>query len=68
MICMKNVRFSSCPGAKVGRQGPPGSARAQPCFRFLIKLEFQLVLPASSSHIVLALGHFFLVLVNDFVN
>ena len=27
---MKNLRFSSCPGAKVRRQGPPGSARAQP--------------------------------------
>ena len=26
MICTKNLRFSSCPGAKVGRQGPPGSA------------------------------------------
>ena len=30
MICMKNLRFSSRPGAKVRRQGPPGSARAQP--------------------------------------
>ena len=29
MICTKNLRFSSCPGAKVGRQGPPGSAGAQ---------------------------------------
>jgi len=27
---MKNLKFSSRPGAKVGRQGPPGSARAQP--------------------------------------
>ena len=27
---MKNLRFSSSPGAKVRRQGPPGSARAQP--------------------------------------
>ena len=31
MICMKKVRFSSRPRAKVRRQGPPGSARAQPC-------------------------------------
>ena len=30
MICMKNLRFSSCPRAKVRRQRPPGSARAQP--------------------------------------
>ena len=29
---MKNLRFSSHPRAKVRRQGPPGSARAQPCF------------------------------------
>ena len=28
MIWMKNLRFSSRPGAKVGRQGPAGSARA----------------------------------------
>ena len=28
---MKNLRFSSCPSAKVRHQGPPGSARAQPC-------------------------------------
>ena len=33
MICMKNLWFSSRPRAKVRRQGPPGSARAQPCFR-----------------------------------
>ena len=32
MICMKNLRFSSRPRAKVRRQGPPGSARAQPCY------------------------------------
>ena len=31
MICVKNLRFSSCPRAKVRRQGPPDSARAQPC-------------------------------------
>ena len=30
VICMKNLRFSSRPRAKVRRQGPPGSARAQP--------------------------------------
>ena len=28
MICMKNLRFSSHPRAKVRRQGPPGFARA----------------------------------------
>ena len=31
MICMKNLRFSSCLRANVRCQGPPGSARAQPC-------------------------------------
>ena len=31
MIWMKNLRFSSRPRAKVRRQGPPGSAGAQPC-------------------------------------
>ena len=31
MICMQNLRFSSCPRAKVKRQGPPVSARAQRC-------------------------------------
>ena len=30
MICMKNLRFSRRPRSKVRRQGPPGSARAQP--------------------------------------
>lgn len=30
---MKNVRFSSRQGAKVRCQGPPGAARAQPCFK-----------------------------------
>ena len=30
MICMKSLRFSSRPKAKVRCQGPPGSARAQP--------------------------------------
>ena len=30
MICMKNVRFSSCLRAKVRRQGPLSSAGAQP--------------------------------------
>ena len=34
MICMKNLRFSSRPREKVRREGPPGSARAQPwCLR-----------------------------------
>ena len=31
MICKIKLRFSSHPRAKVRRQGPPGSARAQPC-------------------------------------
>ena len=31
MICMKNLRFSSRPGATVGCEGPPGTARAQSC-------------------------------------
>ena len=31
---MKNLRFASRPRAKVRRQGPPGSARAQPCNLF----------------------------------
>ena len=39
---MKKLRFSSCPWAKVRRQGPPGSARAQICcyFRRFIKLQY----------------------------
>ena len=37
MNCMKNLRFSSRPSAKVRRQGPPGSARSQP---LIIKLKF----------------------------
>ena len=32
MICMRNLRFSSRQGAKVRRQGPPGSARAHPVY------------------------------------
>ena len=32
MISMKKQRFSSRPSKKVRRHGPPGSARAQPCF------------------------------------
>ena len=35
MICMKNLRFSSRPGTKVGCQRPPGSARARPCWQLL---------------------------------
>ena len=31
MICMKKLRFSSHPRAKVGNRRPPGSATAQPC-------------------------------------
>ena len=30
MICMKDLRFSSYPRAKVRHQRPPASARAQP--------------------------------------
>ena len=33
MTCMKNLRFSSRPRAKIRCQGPPGSARAQPCIQ-----------------------------------
>ena len=40
MICMKNLRFSSCPKAKVRCQGPPGSARAQPCLSQGIRKKF----------------------------
>lgn len=29
IICIKKLRFPSHPRAKVSRQGPPGSARAQ---------------------------------------
>ena len=32
---MKEVRFSSCLTAKVRHQGPPGSARAQPCMVYV---------------------------------
>ena len=39
MICMKNLRFSSLPRAKVRWQGPPGSARAAPKFCLLLSLE-----------------------------
>ena len=31
MICIKKQRFYSCPAAKVRRQGPPSSPRAQAC-------------------------------------
>ena len=31
LISLKRVRFSGHLGAKVRRQGPPGTARAQPC-------------------------------------
>ena len=36
MICVKNLRFPSRLTAKVGRQGPPGSARAQPRWNKII--------------------------------
>ena len=39
MICMKNLRFSSRPRAKFRRQGPPGSARAQPWFKIIRYLQ-----------------------------
>ena len=38
MICMKELRFPSRPRAKVRRQGPPGSARAQP-FKYIETLS-----------------------------
>ena len=37
MICVKNVRFSSRLRAKVRRQGPLSSARAQPCMGLTCK-------------------------------
>ena len=42
MSCMKKLRFSSHPWAKVRRQGPPGSAQAQTCCYFwrFIKLQY----------------------------
>ena len=40
MICMKNLRFSSHPRAKVRCQGPPGSARAQPLKRYPVSYTF----------------------------
>ena len=42
MSCMNKLRFSSRPWAKVRRQGPPGSARAQTCCYFwrFIKLQY----------------------------
>ena len=36
MICMKNLRFSSRPRAKVKCQRPPGFARAQPCMSLVL--------------------------------
>ena len=39
MICMKRLRFSSRPGAKVGRQRTTGFARAQPRKYFAILLR-----------------------------
>ena len=39
MICMKRLRFSSRPGAKVGRQRTTGFARAQPRKYFAILLK-----------------------------
>ena len=44
MICMKNQRFSSRPRAKVRRQGPPGSARAQPCPKEQLTKLFDLLI------------------------
>ena len=38
MISMKNLRFSSRRRVKVRRQGPPGSARAQPGSYFWLSL------------------------------
>ena len=45
MICMKKLRFSSHPRAKVRCQGPLGSARAQPCYILIIVLVFISVAP-----------------------
>ena len=44
MICMKNLRFSSRPRAKVRCQGPPGSARAQPWAAFVMAESWQWLL------------------------
>ena len=51
MICMKNLRFSSRPRAKVGRHGPPGSARAQPwSCKWSHKSTYDLVKIQNRSH------------------
>ena len=44
MNCMENLRFSSHHWAKGRRQGPPGSARAQPCMAKKKKDDFASVL------------------------
>ena len=61
---MKNLRFASRPRAKVRRQGPPGSARAQPwtCsdkFSFLVNCnpaEPQQSAKISLAHLTLLVG------------
>ena len=61
MICMKNLRFSSHPRAKVRRQGPPGSARAQPCFdlpRWVRKRSLREVLNEMASFYAPSNSHF----------
>ena len=43
MICMKNLIFPRRPRAKVMRQGPPGSARAQPWILFKPSLNVDIL-------------------------
>ena len=50
MICMKNLRFSSLPRAKVRCQGPPGSARAAKVLQWAPK--FCLLLSFEQSDII----------------
>ena len=40
MISIGKLRFSSCLGAKVRCQGPPGTAKAQLCFKWLQIQQF----------------------------
>ena len=47
MICMKKLRFSAHLRAKVSGQGPPDSARAQPC-----NIHFVYILIFNQSYIL----------------
>ena len=51
VICIKkNLRFCGCPKAKVGCQGPPGSARAQPLnSQFLVVLQSSFIVTCNYS-------------------